>query len=272
MSKQSKNDTRPDMPRVVEETEGTSTHRSSLFSPPMSPHQLALAEAGVAALSNFTVPVAYDPSLVNQPDGQSVLVHSLPSSHKDLGSQAVIVLHPKSLLPSHLGLSHLTRVEETCFLTTSSKNEPFVMFHQAPKGTTLQISVCEYLTLLNFFTKEWSRLRAKLETQTDKMREGKDPVAISSHLSFYSHGCILYTVAISPRLTLKIQADSRKPAKDDEFLAGWLEQRSGNHQQECVMALQALATLSQHTHAIKTLTDAVSSYKNRSRKRSRPVE
>jgi len=60
--------------------------------------------------------------------------------------------------------------------------------------------------------------------------------------------------------------------KDDEYLSGWLEQRVGNHLQECILALQALNAMSQHTHAIKMLTDIVSSYKNRSRKRSKPVE
>jgi len=270
MAKSSKGDASTGMP-ILTDNEG---HRPSLFSPPMSPNQMAMAEAGVAALAKFSVPAYYDANMVHQPDSQSILVHALSSTHKDFGSQAVIVLHPKSSLPSHLGLSQQTsRIEETTVhLMTSPKNEPFVMYHQAAKGTTLQMSVCEYLTLLNFFVKEWSRLKAKLENQTDKMRDGKDPVAMSSHLSFYSHGYIYYSVAISPRLLLKIRADSRKPVKDDEYLSGWLEQRSGNHQQECVLALQALATMSQHNHTIKTLTDAVASYKNRSRKRSKPVE
>lgn len=272
MSKSSKGSTPPFMPILIQGSDRIIPQRPSLFSPPMSPGQIAMAEAGVSALAKFSVPSYYDANMVHLPDAQSIFVHALASSHNHGGCQAVILLHPKSSPPLHLGLVASTRVEETVHLMTSVKNEPFVMFHQAAKGMTLQISVAEYLTLLQFFVKEWPRLRSKLEAQTDKMRDGKDPVAISSHLSFYSHGCILYSVAISSRLVLKIKADSKKPSKDDEYLSGWLEQRSGNHHQECTLALQALATMSQHTHTVKTLTDAVTSYKNQSRKRSQPVE
>lgn len=272
MSKSSKGSTPPFMPIMIQDVHRITTQRPSLFSPPMSPGQEAMADAGVAAMAKFSVPSHYDANMVHLPDAQSIFVHALASSHNHGGCQAVIMLHPKSSPPIHLGLLPSTRVEETTYLMTSMKNEPFVMYSQAAKGTTLQISIAEYLTLLQFFVKDWTRLRSKLEAQTDKMRDGKDPVAISSHLSFYSHGCILYSVAISSRLVLKIKADSKKPLKDDEYLSGWLEQRSGNHHQECTLALQALATMSQHTHTIKTLTDAVTSYKNRSRKRSQPVE
>jgi len=274
MSKSTKGNSPPSMPILAstDSMDQPSNHRASLFSPSMSPSEIAMAEAGVAAMAKFSVPVHYDPQFYHQPDGQSVLVHALASSHKDAGSQAIIVLHPRSTLPPHLGLPTTSRIEETVFLMTSSKNEPFVMYSQAPRGTTLQISVAEYLTLVHFFIKDWNRLKSKLEMQTDKMRDGKDPLAISSHLSFYSHGCIQYSVALSQRLLLKIKADSKKPVKDDEYLSGWLEQRVGNHLQECILALQALNAMSQHTHAIKMLTDIVSSYKNRSRKRSKPVE
>jgi len=272
MSKSSKGDTRTD---VQEESGSSSTHRPSLFLPPESPRQMAMAEAGVAALSNFTVPSAYDTTLVNQPDGQSVLVHALSSSHKDMGWQAVIVLHPKTVTPPHLGLpvaSNGVRLEETAFLMTSLPNEPFIRYDQAPKATTMQISVTEYLTLLSFFVKDWSRLRSKLESQTDKMRENRDPVIISPCLSFYSHGCSLYSTALSPRLVLKIKADSKKPTKNDQFLTGWLEQRVSNQWQELGLALPALTALGQNTHTVKTLTDLVTQYKNGLRKRSTPVK
>jgi len=273
MSKPSKPNTPPGMPVLTEDTSlRSSHHRPSLFSPPMSPGQVAMAEAGVAALAKFSVPSYYDINMVHLPDTQSVMVHALASTHNQAGSQAIIVLHPKSTLPPNLGLSGMTCLEETTFLMTSPKNEPFVMHHQASRGSTLQMSVTEYLTLLQFFAKEWPRLRLKLETQTDKMREGNDPVTISSHLSFYSHGCIQFSATLSSRLLLKIKADSKKPKQDDVYLSGWLEQRAGNHFQECALALHALATLSQHTHTIKTLTEAVALYKNRSRKRIKPVE
>ncbi len=249
----------------------TPIHRPSLFSPPLSASEMALADARVAALSNYTVPNAYDASFTHQPDALSVMVHSLPSSGTDAGFQAVIVLHPKSILPPHLGLTAFTRLEETALLMTSLPNEPFVMYHQASKGMILQISVTEYLTLLNFFVKEWPRLKSKLLTQTEKMRDGQDPVPLSQHLAFYSHGCCLYSIALSPRLVFKVRADSKKPTARDEHLSAWLEQRSDNQWIEFGLALQSLATLSQNTHTVKTLTDLVAQYKNRSRKRNKSV-
>jgi len=55
---------------------------------------------------------------------------------------------------------------------------------------------------------------------------------------------------VSPRLVLKIKADLRKSVKDDEFLCGWLEQRTGNAWHEFKLALQALVVLSQNAQTI----------------------
>lgn len=272
MSKTSKGEPRAGNSMPVITADETNVPRPSLFSPPVSPRTSVMADAAVL---NYSVPAAYDPSLIHLPDCQSVLVHAIPSSHKEGGIQAVILLHPKTFVPPHLGLpspsSSNIRPEETAFLLTSSPNEPFVRFDQAPKDCTAQISVTEYLTLLQFFVKDWSRLHSKLEMDTQKMKDNRDPVAISQHLSFFSHGCCLYSIALSPRLVLKIKADSRKPLKDGEYLSGWLEQRVGNRWQEFVLALPAVIALSHNTHAVATLSDIVTQYKNKSRKRSKPV-
>ena len=258
---------------------------TSIFSPPLTLSQTAVAEAGVLALSAFAVPPAFDPTFLNYPDSHSVLVHSCSSTHKDSGFQAVVVLHPKSDIPAHLGLPGHGQ-EETAFLMVSSKNQPFLAYHQAPKATVLQVSLTEYLTLLSYAAKEWPRLRSRLLQQTNIMREGVDPVTINSNLAFYSHGLSTFSVALSSLLVLKAKADSRV-SKEDERIRVWLEQRvaekpsengesgSGSSssplRQELLLPMEALGTLAQDTLSVKTLTDLVASYKSRSRKRSRPV-
>ena len=267
-----------------------------LFSPPLSLSQTQMAEAGEAALSHFKVPTFYDPVFSNQPDSQSVMVHSCASTYKNGGFQAIIVLHPKSDVPSHLGLSAAesagpsssssseqravaaVAAETTAFIMSSSKNQPFVMYKEAPKAAQMQLTVTEYLTLVNFFASEWPRLRSKLLLQTSKMREGLDPLPVTSHLVFYSHGVCRYSASLSSRLAIKVKADSRKPADNDECLSAWLElyplpsqSSSGGGRQEFDLPLSALSTLASDSAGLKTLTDLVTAYKNRSRKRSKPV-
>jgi len=255
---------------------------SSLFSPPTTPSQTAMAEAGVAALSLFKIPTAYDPSFFNQPDLYAILVHALPSSFTEAGFQAVLVLHPKSDIPPHLGLPTSSRGhEETAFLMNAPKNQPFVMYHQAPRALVMQISALEYLTLLAFIDKEWPRVKSKLSSQLTTMKEGSEPVILASHLSFYGHGSCHYRILLSHRLAFKAKAESR-PSRDDEPIKAWLELTHKNDPatststaspslQEFTVPLQALSTLAQDQSAVKTLTDLVAAYKSRSRKRNKSV-
>ena len=270
---------------------GKESHRApsalmtSIFSPPLTLSQTAMAEAGVAAVAGFSVPPAYDPTFLNFPDCHSVLVHGCASTHKDSGFQAVVVLHPKSDVPAHLGLPG-QESEETAFLMVSSKNQPFLAYNQAPKAAVLQVSAAEYLTLLSYAAKEWPRLCSRLLHQTNIMREGVDPVTINSNLAFYSHGLSTFSVALSSNLVLKAKADSRV-SKEEERIRVWLEQRvpektgengdSGSSssssalRHELLLPMKALGTLAQDALSVKTLTDSVSAYKSRVRKRSRPV-
>ena len=115
---------------------------TSLFSPsPLSSSQSAMAEASVSAISAFSIPAAYDASLQNKPDSYSVLVHSRQSSLNHGGFQAVIVLHPKSDIPSHLGLSggggssssSSNRLEETAHLMTAGRTNPLCRTDRRPE-------------------------------------------------------------------------------------------------------------------------------------------
>ena len=275
-----------------EESRPTSALMKSIFSPPLTLSQTAVAEAGASALSSFGVPPAYDAVFLNQPDSQSVVVHSWGSSHKDEGFQAVVILHSKVAdVPAHLGInapasSNRTSsssspsspmVEEMAFLMTAPRNQPFILYSEAPKVLAMQVSVTEYLTLLAFFAKEWPRIRSKLLKQASIMQEGTDPVPLTNRLVFYSHGTSHYSVSLSSRLVLRAKADSRKSSENDQCLRAWLELRltsgSGGStgQQDFNLPLPALTTLSQDAGAVKSLTDWVVAYKNRSRKRSKPV-
>ena len=256
---------------------------TSLFSPPLTLSQNAVAEAGALAVSSFSVPPAFGPVIVNQPDPQSVMVHSIVSSSRDAGLQAVIILHPKTEIPSHLGLPSpptSSPHEETAFLMAAPRNQPFVLYSQAPKALVMQISVTEYLTLMTFFAKEWPRVRSKLLLQASTMQEGTDPVPLTTHLVFYSHGMSCYSISLSNRLVFKAKIDSRKLREKDECLRAWLEQprtgsssNNGGHggPQEWICPLAALSSLAQDESSLKALTDVVTTYKNRGRKRSKPV-
>ena len=252
----------------------------SLFSPPDTPSQMAMADAGVTAVSHYSVPAAYDATMQNQPDTHSVLVHALPSSFKEPGFQAVIILHPNSSLPSHLGLvapsssSGSPRFEETAFLMTVNKTQPFVMYSQASKSQVMQISITEYLTLLMFVGKEWSRLESKLANRAKAMKDGNEPITVTNHLSFYNDGCCLYRTCLSPRLVFKAKGDS-KMKRNEDCVSAWLEHRIGHGSNsslvEYSLPMKTLSSMAQDTLSINALVDHVTMYKNRSRKRSKPV-
>jgi len=259
----------------------------------MTPSQTAMAEAGVAALSVFKIPAPFEASFYNQPDPYSVLVHAVPSSFTESGFQAVLVLHAKSEIPEHLGLpppppppssssSSNKGYEETAFLMSAPKTQPFVMYHQAPRALTLQITVMEYLTLLAFMGKEWPRVKSKLTHQLTTMKEGSEPISIAPHLSFYGHGSCHFQISLSHRLALKAKAESRSLRENEERMTAhhvkaWLELKSDAStgatpsNEEFALPLEALAALVQDQRGVKTLTDLVAAYKSRSRKRNKSV-
>ena len=246
----------------------------SLFSPsPLSASQSALAEAGVSALSAFSIPAAYDPLLQNKPDAYSVLVHRRKSSLNHQGFQAVVVLHPKSDLPSQLGLSGSSGLEETVLLLSSGKNQPFLAYNHAPKASVMQVSVYEYLTLLTWVNKEWPRVSSKLADRAKSMRESSEPFTVAGHLSFYNHGTCHYRISLSSRLTFRAKSDSRT-TRDEDSIRAWLELRTGGSSdsvQEWSLPLEALCFLAGEESSVAALVETVSEYKSRSRKRSKSV-
>jgi hypothetical protein len=282
----------------------------SIFSPPSSPRQTACADAGVAVLEKFQIQSSYDPSFYNSPDHQSVMVHSVSSSETQGGFQAVIILHPNSCIPHHLKLPHSYTTATTAssqstssaaasaasastgdgsvHLMTSACDQPFVAYQHAPKSQVLSIFVGEYLTLLNFWTQEWPRLRSRLVHQADLMRKGQDQVSISSTLAFYCHGYSHYSACLSSRLAIKAKADSHI-SEDSKCIKIWLELKSpidnttggtsngntagasGKNVQTLTLPIAALDELVQDKTSINTLNNLVSGYKSKARKRQHPV-
>ena len=236
---------------------------------PSSPGCLA-----TVATPSFQVPGVYDPVFYNQPDSHSVLVHACSSSSVEGGFQAIVCFFSKPDLPSHLGLPLLSNYEDKVFLQMAKKDQPFLLYSQVPRGQSLQITVTEYLILLQFVAHEWPRLKSKLKSQLVTMREGTDPVYISGHLVFYNHGSCHYRVSLSSRLVFRAKMESRE---EDNVPKTWLERKqdantnSACHDQEMSLPMESLGLLANDSVGIKALTDYMANYKSRSRKRTKAV-
>lgn len=219
----------------------------------------------------FVVPPVFDARYFNAPDPQSVLVHAIPSGADDEGFQAILCLHPRPDLPSHLGVPVSSNYEEKAFLQVSLANSMFVQQTQAHRANSMQITVTEYLILLNFIENEWPRLSSKLESQLITMREGTDPIYITGYLTFYNHGSSHFRVSLSSRLSFAACIESRDSKKK---IKAWLERRplsDQNDYQEMVLPMPSLVLLTQDTAGMKALVEQMSAYKSRSRKRSKSV-
>jgi len=219
----------------------------------------------------FVVPPVFDPVYFNAPDPQSVLVHAIPSGAEEEGFQAILCLHPRPDIPSHLGLPMSSNYEEKAFLQVSLPNATFVQQTQAHRANSMQITVTEYLILLNFIESDWPRLSSKLESQLITMREGTDPVYMTGYLTFYNHGSSHYRVSLSSRLAFAACIESRN---SKNAIKAWLERRpllDQNDYQEMVLPMPSLALLTQDTAGMKALVEQMTAYKSRSRKRSKSV-
>jgi hypothetical protein len=222
----------------------------------------------------FSIPGVYDANLYNTPDAQSLLLHAVASSSDEEGFQAIISFHQRPHLPNHLGMPVLSNYEDKAFLQVGVENSAFHLQSQAPKTHAMQVTVTEYLILLQFVGNEWPRLQSKLNTQLTTMREGTDPVFISGHLMFYNHGASHYRVSLSSRLTFRACVESRDP---EQKIKTWLERRSLNEASsdtlihDMALPMNALTILSKDVTGIQTLVDQMALYKNKSRKRSKSV-
>lgn len=220
---------------------------------------------------SFVIPAVFDAIYYNTPDVHSVLVHSISSSSEEDGIQAILCLHPRPDLPSHLGLPVSSNYEEKAFLQVASANQPFIQQSQVPRTHSMLITVTEYLILLQFIENDWPRLESKLESQLTTMREGTDPIYLTGHLMFYNHGSSHFRASLSSRLVFAAQVESRNPAGK---VKAWLERRpllDQNDYQEMMLPMKSLVQMLQDKAGLKALVDQMAAYKMRSRKRSKPV-
>lgn len=225
----------------------------------------------------FTIPSVFDPVFYNRPDAQSFLVHACPSSISDAGLQVILCMHPRPVsLPPNLGLPSSSSYEEKAFLQVAWETQPFVLQSQAPRSQSMQITVTEYLILLQFAANEWSRLKSKMRSQRTAMREGTDPIHITNYLMFYQHGSSHYQVSLSSRLIFKARMDSRD---EKETVRTWLERHgdgggrgsSSQQHQDMTLPMDAVVQLAKDVAGVKTLVDSLAEYKSKSRKRNRTV-
>lgn len=261
-------------------TENNDAYNSRHDAEPSSP-VLSAAAAAAALVSSapFIVPNVYDPSFHTAPDSNSVLVHSIASSSVDPGLQVILSFHPRPDMPAHLGLPPLPSYEERAFLQVAPENHSFVLQTQAARSNAMQITVTEYLILLQFVNNEWPRLQSKLESQLVTMREKTDPVFMTGHLVFYSHGSSQFKVSLSSRLVFKACIQSRDP---DKTIKAWLERNTSSTQSNCdapigsaiqelVLPMNSVLILAQDYIGVKTLIELMGVYKSKSRKRQKPV-
>jgi len=239
-----------------------------------TPHSLP-SPARSNGPSTFNIPGVFDASFYNTPDIQSLLLHAVASSSEEEGFQAIISFHQRPHLPAHLGMPVLSSYEDKAFLQVSMANTPFHLQSQAPRTHAMQVTVTEYLILLQFVGNDWPRLQSKLNSQLTTMREGTDPIYISGHLMFYNHGASHYRVSLSSRLTFRACVESRVP---EQKIKTWLERRSLNDGsgssseiQDMELPMNALTILSQDVNGVQALVDQMSAYKSRARKRSKSV-
>lgn len=245
----------------------SSSSVTTAASPPRS--NLNAANNGSA----LTIPGVFDTAYFSTPDVTSVLVHTISSSSQDDGFQAIVCLHSRPDVPAHLGLPALPNYEDKAFLQVSPENETFVLQTDAPRHRAMQVTVMEYLILLQFVGNDWPRLKSKLNGQLITMREGTDPVFMTGYLLFYNHGASHFRVSLSSRLVFKACVESRDP---EHKIKAWLERRPDTNlesaaPQEMPLPMNSLTILSQDTNGIKILVDHLSAYKSRSRKRNKAV-
>lgn len=223
--------------------------------------------------SAFTIPAIFDASYYNTPDIHSLIVHSMPSSADDEGFQAILSFHARPNIPVHLGLPSLPSYEEKAFLQVSPANTPFIFQTHVARTHAMLVTVTEYLILLQFVINDWPRLKSKLDSQLATMREATDPVYMSGHLMFYSHGSSHFRASLSSRLVFRASVDSHDPTSK---LKTWLERRSPSADSESYQELHLpMDTLSllvqQDATGFISIVDQMAAYKSRSRKRNKSV-
>ena len=137
-------------------------------------------------------------------------------------------------------------------------------------GKALQINITEYLILLQFVAKEWSRLESKLEYQLTAMHEGTDPINITGHLVFYNHGSSFFKTNLSSRLLFKAWIDS---SHEKKVVNACLEKKSdfSDGTEQMSLPMNSLLTMAQDTMGVKILIDILAYYKSRMKKRPRSV-
>jgi len=157
------------------------------------------------------IPAHYDSVYYNKPNCKSVMVHSNPSSFLHSGFQAILCFHAQTVFPVHLGLPKLDSYQDKVFLQVSPEDQPFVLQSQVASGLGMLINTTEYLILLQFIQKEWTRLSSKLNQQLKTMKEGSQPIFITGRLSFYNQGLAVFKTNVSSRLVFKAWIESSDP-------------------------------------------------------------
>ena len=230
----------------------------------------ALSLPAQGSVLPFVVPSTFDSVYYNKPDTKSLLVHSYSSSFTHQGLQAVLCFYSNPIVPSHIGLPSLDNYEDKVFLQVASEDQPFLLQTHAVRGQSMQINVTEYLILLQFVQKDWTRLESKLRYQLKTMRQGTDPISITGHLVFYNNGSSHFKTSLSSRLVLKAWIES---GDDKGTIHACLEKTldGADGTEWLPLPMESLVTLAKDTVGFKSMTDMLAYYKSNWKKLNRPV-
>jgi hypothetical protein len=192
-------------------------------------------------------------------------VHSYSSSFLKPGFQAILCFDSKPHLPAHLGLPELSNYEDKVFLQVAAEDQPFVLQSRVALGQWMQINITEYLILLQFINKEWTRISSKLDFQLNSMRKGNEPISISGHLVFYNHGSSFFKTNVSSRLLFKAWIESGDPQSTIHCCLEKKIDQSDNFE-VMTLPMESLAKMAQDVVGFKSLANILAHYKSRAKK------
>jgi hypothetical protein len=237
----------------------------------MASQAMDAATTSLETVLPFVVPSTFDSVYYNKPDTKSLLMHSLASSYTQPGFQAILCFYSKPIVPCHLGLPPLDNYEDKVFLQVASESQPFLLHTQVAHGQSMQINVTEYLILLQFIQKEWSRLESKLQYQLTTMRQGTDPIHITARLVFYNNGSSIFKTNLSSRLVFKAWIESGDPK--GTIHAGLEKKMDGADAgtEWMPLPMESLVTLAKDAVGFKALTKMLAYYKSHLKKSIRSV-
>lgn len=154
-----------------------------------------------------------EPRIICVPDNNTPLIHLVPSNENEPGLFCAIFFEQNELTDYFPMMAECPAV----YLIASNRAECFKSFGMSAH-TALILGIPTYLELLSFFKDHWKKIEAKINAQTEAMRQGKNPIPMEMGLHFMGHGSVQCPVSFSDGTNLHIRKDSRDPIASRFFI------------------------------------------------------